>query len=201
MSDLTDLSVQAIDANRLDELRLRAASRLGSAATPRGATARAVDALSVLHTLASSPATAPDALALLHELQVHQVELDLQAQELQESRAELESALRRQAERHDALPVGCFEVDAHGTLLELNRTGADLLGLPGTEASGLPLGAFLGGDGAQRLRAALEGLAGDSPPPALTLELTPRSGGARPVLAHVARDTVAGRCLVCLSSL
>jgi hypothetical protein len=37
----------------------------------------------VLHALASSPQTAADALTLLHELQVHQVELDLQAQELQ----------------------------------------------------------------------------------------------------------------------
>ena len=34
-----------------------------------------------------------DALALLHELQVHQVEIDLQAQELSASRLELEVAL------------------------------------------------------------------------------------------------------------
>jgi hypothetical protein len=51
----------------------------------------ATDAFRVLFELASSPDTAGDALALLHELQVHQVELDMQTEELMHSRAELET--------------------------------------------------------------------------------------------------------------
>jgi hypothetical protein len=93
----------------------------------------------VLHALASSPQTATDALTLLHELQVHQVELDLQAQELHESRAELESTLRRQIELYDHQPVGCFTVDSRCILHELNLTGADMLGVARDAAFGLPL--------------------------------------------------------------
>lgn len=201
MSDPTEPAVQATDPQRLAELRLRAASRLTGAAAGKGDAARAVDALSVLHTLASSPATAPDALALLHELQVHQVELDLQAQELRDSRAELETALRRQTERHEALPVGCFGVDVQGTLVELNRTGAALLGLPPEEAPGLPLAGFFGPDDARRLRAALADLAAGRRPPPLSLALTPRGGGTRPVQAHVGPDPAgAGRALVVLAA-
>jgi hypothetical protein len=80
------------------------------------------------------PANRTDALTLLHELQVHQVELDLQAQELHESRAELESTLRRQIELYDHQPVGCFAVDSRCILHELNLTGADMLGVARDEA-------------------------------------------------------------------
>lgn len=207
MPALTNPDAKPIDPQRLAELRLRAAARLTGAAATKGSAARAVDALGVLHALASSPKTAPDALALLHELQVHQVELDLQAQELQESRAELESALRQLSERHDALPVGCFSVDARGVVRELNRTACAMLGIPEEEALGLPLGSRLGADGAQRLLAALAACAAPATPDAggprsaVTLELTHRGGTGQPVLASVGRDAVAGRYLVTLAGL
>ncbi|WP_199222056.1 hypothetical protein [Limnohabitans sp. Jir72] len=77
-------------------------------------------ALRVLFDLASSPDTAHDALALLHELQVHQVELDLQNEELQRSRAELESAWAYQLQWHDASPSAQLVLDEAGCLLECN---------------------------------------------------------------------------------
>ena len=94
----------------------------------QGAMQMATAAYGVLHELASSPTTAADALALLHELQVHQVELDLQAEELRASRMELEAALRRQIQLYDAAPVGHATIDPSCTLLELNLTGAAMLG-------------------------------------------------------------------------
>ena len=90
---------------QLADLRSRAAHRLsggkganstGSADSPDSQAFQATDALAVLHAMASSQDTAGDALALLHELQVHQVEVELQAEELRDSRTELEAALRRQ---------------------------------------------------------------------------------------------------------
>lgn len=119
---------------------------------PGGVAAKAANALAVLHTLASSPDTAADALALLHELQVHQVELDLQAQELRESRMDLEAALRRQAEIYDHQPVGCFGVDAQLTIREVNLRAAALLGVAREAAAGLRLDSFVCADGAQALR-------------------------------------------------
>ena len=54
-----------------------------------------------------SPDTAADTLKLLHELQVHQVELDLQEEELRRSVAELESALFGSVQLYDFAPAAC----------------------------------------------------------------------------------------------
>lgn len=182
------LSAAPIEPERLTDLRRRAASRLTGSAASQDDTARAVDALSVLHALASSPETAPDALALLHELQVHQVELDLQAQELRESRAELEAALRRQTERYDHLPVGCFTIDTRLVLHELNQTGATMLGIGREEAHGLPFDTFLDADGARRLRSAMSSVAPSTPRASCGLSLSPRHGPEQAVVASIGAD-------------
>jgi PAS domain S-box-containing protein len=199
MSDLSDLTVQAIRPERLAELRSRAASRLSGAAATKGSTARASDALTVLHALASSPETASDALTLLHELQVHQVELDLQAQELQESRAELESALRRQIELYDFQPVGSFTVDPSMVLHELNETGAAMLGLARDEAVGLAIDAFFRSESAERFRSAIASIDTGKPRAACHLALCPRQGSERPVLASIGKDPAAKRYIVSLT--
>ncbi len=85
-------------------------------------------ALRVLFDLASSPETSADALALLHELQVHQVELDLQNEELQRSRAELESAWAYQLQWHDASPSAQLVLDDAGRLMECNAGALKSLG-------------------------------------------------------------------------
>ena len=146
------MSDRAIEPGRLEDLRSRAASKLTGGAADKGPPARMTDALSSLYKLASSPQTAHDALALLHELQVHQVELELQAEELVESRAELESALRRQVELYDFQPVGLFTVDARLVVHELNRTGVSMLGLEHDDGCGLNLGDYLS-DGSRRVLA------------------------------------------------
>ncbi|MDP9607267.1 UNVERIFIED_ORG: PAS domain S-box-containing protein [Variovorax paradoxus] len=143
----------ALDPTPLIDLRFRAANRLTGADGPKGSTARATNALAVLHALASSPATAADALALLHELQVHQVELDLQAEELRESRAELESALRRQTELYDFQPVGCFSFDGHLVIREVNLRGARMLGIERDGVCGLAIGTFFTADSLRTLQA------------------------------------------------
>jgi PAS domain-containing protein len=199
MSHPSDLIDPMRGAPHPASLRGRAASRLAGPAADKGAPARAADALGVLHLLASSPATAADALTLLHELQVHQVEVELQAQELQESRAELEAALRRQTELYDFQPVGCFTVDAATVVHELNRTGAEWLRLGRDEGCGLPLEAFLDTDSAQRLRAALASVAAGLP--RATCPLTLRADGppTGALLGSIAKDPAADRFLVVLS--
>jgi PAS domain-containing protein len=197
---MSDLQGHPIDPERLAELRSRAASRLTGAAATKGAAATAADALTVLHTLASSPQTAPDALALLHELQVHQIELDLQAQELQESRAELESALRRQIELYDFQPVGCFTIDPGMVVHELNQTGADMLGIGREDAYGLPFDAFFCVDSAHRFRAAISSVQAGVLRPSCVLKLRAKVGAERPVLASIAADPGANRYLVNLTN-
>src|SRR5579864_1708632 len=121
------MSTDAIGTGSERDLRLRALKHLVG---PGGSPDKRLDAaaaLAVLHELASSPATAGAALTLLHELQVHQVELDLQAEELRRSRAEMEATLARQLQLYDFAPVGYLTVDRGAALRELNLTAAGLL--------------------------------------------------------------------------
>ncbi|HET9976481.1 MAG TPA: PAS domain-containing protein [Burkholderiaceae bacterium] len=198
MSALLHQTDAVTHPQRLAELRSRAASRLTGAAATKGAPASAGDALTVLHALASSPDTAPDALALLHELQVHQVEVELQAEELHESRAELEAALHRQSELYDFQPFGCFTIDARMVVYELNRTGADMLGIERDEAFGMPLDSFLRADSARRFRAVVASVDAGVPRASCRLELRPRQGPERAVLAGIGKDPAADRYLVSL---
>jgi PAS domain-containing protein len=139
--------------NRREDLRSRAVVHLKGPDARAHASASA--ALGVLYDLASSPSTAPDALALLHELQVHQVEVDLQDEELRHARVELETALNRQVQLYDYAPVGYLTVDCKAVLRELNRTAATLLGLEREFLLGRSLESFLTPEGVSTLRAML----------------------------------------------
>ena len=197
---MSDLPAPAIEAERLAALRSRAASRLTGPAATKGSAASAANALSVIHALAASPDSASDALTLLHELQVHQVELELQTQELRESGAETESALRRQIELYDHLPVGCFTIDPRLALYELNQTGAQMLGIDRDDAVGLPLDTFLCADSARRLLLALADLDASTGRSSCRLSLCPKDRPERQVLASIGADPAARRYLVSLTS-
>jgi PAS domain-containing protein len=120
-------------------------------------------ALGVLYQLASSPETAPDALSLLHELQVHQVEMDLQDEELRRARVELETSLSRQVQLYDHAPFGLFALDERGVLRELNLTGAALLGFERDFLRGRPLEGFLTAAGLSALRTMRARIAAGAP--------------------------------------
>src|SRR5664279_3682840 len=69
-----------------------------------------------------------DLRRVLHELQVHQIELELQNEELQRARAELEILLMKYTALYDFAPTGYFTLDREGTIHGLNLAGASLLG-------------------------------------------------------------------------
>jgi PAS domain S-box-containing protein len=75
------------------------------------------------------PRTDADAQRLLHELQVHQVELEMQNAELQGARDQVEAMLEKYTDLYDFAPVGYFSIDEQGLILEVNLTGAALLGV------------------------------------------------------------------------
>lgn len=179
------------------ELRLRAAQRLDSAHDPQQAAAIAVDALAALHALASSPAKAEDALALLHELQVHQVELELQAEALRESRLDLESALQASSDRFDGLPVACFTLDEHLVICELNRLAAEALGLEQGLAQGQLMDGFLSPAEAAALRALIAALQPDQPPQELPLQLLARDASVHPGRLRLSRCGHERQVLAC----
>jgi PAS domain S-box-containing protein len=76
---------------------------------------------------------------LLHELQVHQIELEMQNRELREAQQELEETRDRYADLYDYAPVGYLTLDETGTVLEINLTGAGMLGMERSHIVGKPL--------------------------------------------------------------
>lgn len=135
---------QALSSNRVEtimlntpeesvthaQLRQRAELRLrGGIAPPTQGWTIGAASLSLLHRLASDPATAADALKLLHELQVHQVELDLQHEHMDEERQAQEQSARRLAELYLLAPFAYFMVTCAGQIIEGNLGGARLLGV------------------------------------------------------------------------
>jgi PAS domain S-box-containing protein len=66
---------------------------------------------------------------LLHELHVHQLELEMQNEELRRIQAELELSRNKYLELYDFAPVGYFTLDVKGLIRGANHAGAELLGL------------------------------------------------------------------------
>ncbi|TVR64819.1 MAG: PAS domain S-box protein [Gemmatimonadales bacterium] len=67
---------------------------------------------------------------LLAELQIHQVELEMQNQELRETQASLEDARQRYFQLFDLSPAGFLVIDSDRRIREVNQTAAQLLGAP-----------------------------------------------------------------------
>lgn len=69
-----------------------------------------------------------DLKRLLHELQVHQVELEMQNDELRQAYETAETALKKYTILYDFAPMAYFTLNADGSIDELNFTAAELLG-------------------------------------------------------------------------
>ncbi len=185
------------DLDRLNRLRSRAVAHLKGPGTQVHARADASAALSVLYELASSPTTAPKALALLHELQVHQVEMDLQDEELRRSRVELETSLNRQIQLYDYAPVGQLVVDGNAVLRELNRTGATLLGFERNFLRGRSLESFLTPECVPTLRTMLGRVTEGAPAEFADLHLrTAQDGETRCMHSSACMDPAGGGFLI-----
>lgn len=195
------MSTHSTEQERLSDLRLRALSRLTAGARPGGERATVSSALRALYDLAVSPLTAADALAILHELQVHQVELEVQQEELRNSRADLEAALSRQIELYDRAPVAYLTVDAQMQVREANETSARLLDCERDDLLGQVLSSFLAPRSADSLHTLLahtrDGQAGGT----CTLQLLAGAGPPRRVQATAGADSVAGRFLLALMAI
>jgi PAS domain S-box-containing protein len=64
----------------------------------------------------------------LHELRVHQIEMEMQNEELRRVQAELEASRERYFELYDLAPIGYFTLSEQGLILEANLTAASMLG-------------------------------------------------------------------------
>lgn len=66
--------------------------------------------------------------SLVHELQVHQIELEMQNEELRSAQVLLEEARSKYSDLYEFAPVGYFTLDKKGLILDANLKCATLLG-------------------------------------------------------------------------
>ena len=80
---------------------------------------------------------------IIHELQVHQVELEMQNEELKRLQLESEASKTKYQDLYDFAPVGYFTLTRNGIIKEVNLTGAALLGMSRSELINLGFGHFV----------------------------------------------------------
>ena len=123
---------------------------------PEGDTAEtgtAVDGISVLRQRAEErllrqheeldKVTPADLQSVVHELRVHQIELEMQNEELRHSQQELEASREKYFDLYDMAPVGYVTLNEKGIILEVNLTAATLLGLERRLLIRQPLTSFI----------------------------------------------------------
>ena len=84
-----------------------------------------------------------DERRLLYELEVHQIELEMQNEELRAARLETEANLERYTELFDFAPIGYATLNPDEVIQEINHMGARLLGKQRARLIGERFGTFL----------------------------------------------------------
>src|SRR6185369_4620692 len=80
---------------------------------------------------------------LIHDLEVHQAELEAQNQQLREAHHQLEESRARYTDLYDFAPVAYCTFDSAGRVLEINLTGAAMLGTPRSRVIGKPFAVYV----------------------------------------------------------
>ena len=89
----------------------------------------AEEKLKVVTALPPKVLSLDEANQLLHELQVHQIELEIQNEELRRTQLELNDTKERYYDLYDLAPIGYCTLSEQGQVLEANLTSATLLGV------------------------------------------------------------------------
>jgi len=127
-----------------ESLRIKAQDSLREGTAPTAkVSAVSLEVLDLLHRLAGMPANAQDALRLLHELQVHQVELDMQLEQIEANERELVEDRATYKALFDLAPAGYFRVGVQGEIIEANRTGAELFATQPDSMRGRAIDSFV----------------------------------------------------------
>ncbi len=137
----------------------------------------------------ASPEAVELAATVLHELQVHQIELELQNEELRRAQIEADGLRARYFDLFELAPVGYCTISETGVILEINRTAAGLLGEGRAGLVGRNVRRFIAPEDADRFHFFLRRLLVSDKPAAIDLCMV-RSGHGR-FWAHLS-GSVAG---------
>ena len=124
--------------------------------SPEGLRRRAEKQLEGQLQKAAAPKTLADQQRIVHELEVHQIELEMQNEALQQARSKLETVLDQFTDLYDFAPIGYCTLDASGMILQVNLTGALMLGTDRSRLVNQPFIRFITADAQAAFTAFLE---------------------------------------------
>jgi len=87
--------------------------------------------------------SAEESQRLLQELQVHQIELEMQNEEIKAARSNLEQALEKYSDLYDFAPLGYFTLTKEKFITKANLEGAKLLGIDRSDLVNRRLDVFI----------------------------------------------------------
>ena len=133
---------------------------------------------------------------LVHELQVHQIELEMQNEELRRAQAELAQSRDRFNHLYDFAPVGYVTLDPDRTVLEANLTLATMLGVERSKLVGGKFSRFVAREAQDTLYLHQRAVLGDDTQKAcdLSLRRPDRKTFAARMETISIRDRVSGAC-------
>jgi PAS domain S-box-containing protein len=126
--------------------------------------------------LALQPLPPDDVLELVQELKVHPIELEMQNEELRRAQEAITKTGNRYADLYDFAPVGYVTLDQQGLIVEVNLTGARLLGAPRNSLLQKPFILLVAPFDRQPFQAYLRRLPTGAAPQSCELEINPQQG-------------------------
>ncbi|MCX6701395.1 MAG: PAS domain-containing protein, partial [Methanomicrobiales archaeon] len=118
---------------------------------------------------------------LIHELQVHQIELETQAEELRKSHLELEESWDKYLDLYDFAPVGYLTLNDKALITDVNLAGAALLCVERNKLVGAPFSKFIAEKDADQWHRYFVSVLRDDKKLASTLTLIRGDGSLLPV--------------------
>ncbi|PYE50009.1 sensor histidine kinase [Deinococcus yavapaiensis] len=140
----------------------------------------------------------PDVLK--HELSVHQIELELQNQQLREANMELQRTQDRYVELYDHAPVGYFTLDDQGIIREANVRTTRLLEMERSRLLGRRLSQFTAPESRTLLAMLLPRLLASAEVIVAELHLQRADGSSFPVRLE-GRTPASGGCLIAMTDI
>ena len=89
------------------------------------------------------PLSSEETGRMLHKLQVHQIELEMQNEELRKTQVELDATRARYFDLYDLAPVGYCTLSENGLIIENNLTAATLMGVARNALNNKPITRFI----------------------------------------------------------
>ena len=122
-----------------------------------------------------------DVQALVNELQVHQIELEMQNEELRRAQLDLASAVERYSDLYEFAPVGYVTVDKRGLIIKANLTLAGMLSRAREELNDSSILRFVDNAAASECCAHLQAIFASDKKEVCELNLKTKKGALCPV--------------------